>query len=143
MIIKFIESEILNSILDKSDTKTTITYGVLDEVLTVTREEEPNGTQLVETYDYDKNLNLKEVTDPIANITEYDYDPRNLLEVVRRGKGPNSLPSLLESRYAYSKDMELENVHDNRQHLWTTTYDGFGRVAEKKDPTGKLYGSRV
>ena len=73
-------------------------YGLLDELLEVKRQILPGDDEtqwLVETRQYDENLNLELITDPEGNVTEIDYDGRNLPEEVRTGLGAYALPEVI------------------------------------------------
>lgn len=99
---------------------TRYTYDQYGQVKTVTTgESAANNTALATTsYEYDEYGNVIQVTDPEGNITLYgDYDVLGNAKTVTDARA-NDLP-------------------DDEQYTWKTTYDAAGNVLKNEDPYGK------
>ena len=109
---------------------------MLDELLDESREIQPGDPPAewaTTYYQYDSNLNVTQVTHPEGNLEALTYDPRNLLESHTRGA---DTPDASTAHYTYNGDREQISITDGRGSLWSTEYDGFGRVAKTPDPEG-------
>ena len=111
------------------------TYGVLDEV-TETKQQAGSGQEIVETWDYDENYNPIRHTDGEGQISETDFDVRNLPETIRRGLGINALAQPIVEQLLFDDSRRFKVFTDGRSNAWTREYDGYGRVRESLDPLG-------
>jgi len=82
---------------------------------------------------YDLNRNLAQLVEPDGQITLYGYDSRNYLSTVVRGSGT---PDQITEHHAYDLEGKKISYTDGRGGVWTTAYDGYGRVSKAKDPLG-------
>ncbi|MCP3935213.1 MAG: RHS repeat protein, partial [Actinomycetia bacterium] len=122
---------------DGQSTLERYSYGVLDELLRVERQIMPGGGDwAVDRREYDANLNLIRVTDPMGHVREIDYEVRNLVQTTRNGLGTNALPEPIVESFTYNLDRQMETQVDGRQNTWHTIYDGYGRPLESLDPLG-------
>ena len=104
-------------------------YGVLGEVTEVRRQVEPGGAFLTTARTYDENFNLETETAPEGNIRTQTYNARNLLATVTLGG--------VQESYSYDGDGARTTYTNGRTHVWTTEYDGYGRVSKAIDPLGQ------
>ena len=90
-------------------------------------------------YAYDKASNLRFITDPLGNVTEYVYDARNrrITEVLPDPDGAGSLTSP-EIGYAYDDAGQLTSVTDPLGRVTSYQYDALGRMISVTlpDPDG-------
>ncbi len=107
-------------------------YGPLDELLEV-RSEVGDGTVAVDTYEHDPHLNVVRHTAPAGQITETVYDPRDLAESVTRGAGT---ADAVTETFSHNLERQPTARTDGRGNTWTTAYDGYRRLAERRDPLG-------
>jgi RHS repeat-associated protein len=114
-------------------TSTHYEYGSLGEIKKIRREIEPGGSELVETFSYDENLNLTEAVAADGRITRTVYDDRNLPLSRTRGFGT---PVAQTETFTYNADGELTETIDALGRSWKTVYDGYGRIKEQIDPLG-------
>jgi RHS repeat-associated protein len=115
------------------------TYGELDELLVTKRQimpSDPESQWTVEVREYDKNLNLKKVIDPVRHVVEADYDLRNLVTETRSGLGTDPLAEPIIETYSFNNDRELDLLQDGRGNPWANVYDGYGRLRDELDPLG-------
>ncbi|MDA8020339.1 MAG: Ig-like domain-containing protein, partial [Thermoanaerobaculia bacterium] len=112
-----------------------ITYGLLDEVKE-TKQQAGANQEIVETWDYDENYNPIRHTDGEGQISETDYDERNLPEAMRRGLGANALVQPIVEQLLFDDSRRFKVFTDGRSNAWTREYDGYGRVRESRDPLG-------
>ncbi|MCP4555238.1 MAG: RHS repeat protein, partial [Herbaspirillum sp.] len=127
-------------------------YGLLDELLTVKRQVDAGvGEQACPATaavswpvgetdpwkverQYDENLNLTAITDPVGNVTEIDYDARNLPKEIRSGLGDDPLPEVMVEVPVFDVEGRLTTWTNAREKPWTRAYDGYGRLRESRDP---------
>jgi len=123
---------------DNGDQWTSVRYehGVLDELLRTESEITPGGEVAVQLFEYDANLNPIRATDAEGNVSETDYDARNLPTQMRSGLGAQALPAPIVETTAYDLERQMTQRTDGRGHVWTNTYDGYGRPREQSDPLG-------
>ncbi|MEA2604011.1 MAG: hypothetical protein QOF89_5003 [Acidobacteriota bacterium] len=121
---------------DGSPASTTVQYDLLNQPATITTQiaGASGASSAVETREYDENQNVRKVTGPDGQVAEMTYDERNLM-TERRRSGSDATSN---ETFQYNADRQLEVTTDGRGHAWTTTYDGYGRVKEKKDPNGNV-----
>src|SRR5262249_12508451 len=81
-------------------------------------------------YSYDPAGNLHLVTDPLGDLTTFEYDTRNRLTDVTDAEGHRT------HRDYYSDD-NLRSVTDPDGNVTQFTYDPRGRVTSITDPLGK------
>lgn len=87
-----------------------------------------NGQRLV--YGYDNNGNILTVTDAVARVTQYDYDPRDRLIQTTAPDGG------IVVRH-FDPRGQLEWVRDPRNLTTSYTYNGFGdRLSQTSPDTG-------
>jgi RHS repeat-associated protein len=108
-------------------------YGILDELLETRREVAPGGAQVVESYLYDENFNRVQHTAPDGQVTRWSYEARDLPAQQVMGSGT---PEAVTELFAYDLERQRTGRTDGRSKLWTTAYDGYGRVREARDPLG-------
>ncbi|MGB6992254.1 MAG: RHS repeat-associated core domain-containing protein [Thermoanaerobaculia bacterium] len=110
-------------------------YGILDELLVTRRQIEVGQEEgwVVETREYDPNLNLTLLTEPDGQKTQYVYEERDLLQSVTYGLGT---PEEVTESYIYEPERQQESYTDGRGHAWQTDYDGYARVKTGRDPLG-------
>ena len=108
-------------------------YGDLGETRKIRGEVSPGGPELVETFAYDKNLNLIEAVARDGQISRLEYDDRNL--PVKRITGGETALARSET-YVYDADGEVVEYKDALDRSWKTVFDGYGRVKEEIDPLG-------
>ncbi|MEM8963088.1 MAG: Ig-like domain-containing protein, partial [Acidobacteriota bacterium] len=111
-------------------------YGVLDEVRKVRREILPDGEWAEETYDYDQNYNVEKVTDAEGQIREFEYDERNLANLIKVGLGNNAVSTPISEVPEYDDERQLIRHTDGRGHASVIEYDGYGRVKKSIDQVG-------
>lgn len=109
---------------------TKIEYGSRGEIEEIRSELQPGGSELVETYVYDKNLKVLEVDPPGLAKKTYVYDQGGRLESETEVLG-NDEPTT--TAYTYNTPGQLVSMTDG-QRTSTITYDSFGRRASVQDP---------
>ena len=112
----------------------TYTHDDMNRVLTHTAEIDSTH-DVVDTFTYDDNGNLTQVTRPAGNVVRFEYDERDLLLKARRGFGTSQ-----ESVATYNYDLNgnLSQVVDANSKSATATYDGFDRLAQVTNALGHV-----
>src|SRR5262249_18847175 len=82
---------------------------------------------------YDLNRNLIRLVEPDGPTTQLGYDPRNYPPHATRGFGT---PDAITEHHVHDLEGKKTSFTDGRGGVWTTAYDGFGRVAKTTDPLG-------
>ncbi|HEX4965393.1 MAG TPA: Ig-like domain-containing protein [Thermoanaerobaculia bacterium] len=111
-------------------------YGQRNELLGTARQVKPgdHAADWVKEYlFYDDALNLIKKIEPEGQTTRFVYDQRNLLSAMVQGY---DTPDAVTLGFGYDADGRRIAFSDGRQSIWTTSYDGFGRVKETRDPLG-------
>ncbi|HEX6904369.1 MAG TPA: Ig-like domain-containing protein [Thermoanaerobaculia bacterium] len=117
-------------------TRAQYAYGVRDELVASAFQVKPGdpGSLWIKEYNfYDENLNLIRRIEPEGQTTEFVYDDRNLLQAAVQGY---NTPEAVTVGYGYDAEGRQIAFSDGRQKVWSTFYDGFGRVMETRDPLG-------
>jgi RHS repeat-associated protein len=113
---------------------TRTTYDLLNRPTRIEHAIVPTGGTEVEEREYDEGSNLKKITGANGQVTELEYDERNLVVEKRSGLGADRVTETFE----YNGDRLLELRTDGRGHAWRTVYDGYGRPKEEHDPNGNF-----
>src|SRR5262249_36767711 len=101
--------------------------------LTIESQHLSSGVIASTIYDYDENGNRTFVTLPEGNVTQYEYDDRDLQKKITRGYGdPLASTSVLD----YNGNKNIKTVADGLGHATFSTYDGFDRVIDVTDAVG-------
>ena len=101
----------------------------------VSREIEPGGAAATTLYIYDQNLNPTSVFDPEGHETQLEYDERDLLVKTTRGVGA-SPPVVEQTTYDEDRQPNTKVQGASGDRTWEIDYDGFGRLAARRDPLG-------
>lgn len=115
--------------------RTEIDHGPLGEVEEIRTEVSPGGPILVETRDYDANLNLVEIDPPNRAKTTVAYDPRNRPTETTDAPGT---PLERSESFAYDADGRVTQVTDAAGYTWSTRHDVYGRAMRSEDPLGNF-----
>ncbi|MGH6692753.1 MAG: hypothetical protein ACREF4_18950, partial [Gammaproteobacteria bacterium] len=118
-------------VLGDTVTREWFTYGPLDEPIRIEREISL-GETAVGIFAYDPNRNLIGVTNPEGELTEIDYDERDLAIQIERGR-PGLDPPIAET-FAYDEEGRLRATTDAEGGTWELTYDGYQRPMAWLDP---------
>lgn len=116
----------------ETETAVRYEYGSLGETKKIRREVAP-GSEVVESFAYDKNLNVIEAVVADGQIIRIEYDDRNL--PVKRTTGSETALARFET-FAYDAEGQITEYKDTLERSWKTVYDGYGRIKEKIDPLG-------
>lgn len=114
-------------------------YDELDQ-LTFTLEQAMPGQPFAEwsstARTYDLNRNLIQVVEPDGQTTAFIYDQRNYLTASVRGVSTEHPGQEVTEHYAYDLEGKRTSYTDGRGGVWSTEYDGYGRVARTTDALG-------
>ena len=119
-------------------------YGPVNELLQTFAQERPDQPFLEwpKTYRfYDLNRNLTKIVEPDGQVTLFNYDDRNILSsVVRGGAEDPADPDFVAVTEQHRYDLEGNKISytDGRGGVWTTSYDGYGRVSKTVDAVGNI-----
>lgn len=116
----------------ETETAVRYEYGSLGETKKIRREVAP-GSEVVESFAYDKNLNVIEAVAPDGQITRIEYDDRN--QPIKRTTGSETALARFET-FTYDVDGQITEYKDTLDRSWKTVYDGYGRVKDEIDPLG-------
>lgn len=97
-----------------------------DEVGRITHVKGWSG-QILRTYTYDQNGNIKTDTDALNRTTQYDYDEMN-----RRTRMTDAKGQITE--YGYDALNHVTSVIDPKGNITTYAYDGFGNLTHVSSP---------
>jgi RHS repeat-associated protein len=114
-------------------------YGPVDE-LTFTLEQAAPSQPLSDwsttgrTYDLNRNLIL--LVEPNGQTTAFAYDQRNYLASTLRGVSAEHPEQQVTEHFAFDLEGQRTSYTDGRGGIWTTAYDGYGRVSKTVDAVG-------
>ena len=111
---------------------TTYTYDDMNRLLTRQAEIAP-GQNALESYAWDPNGNLVQVTRPEGNALRLEYDERDLLLRARRGYGT---AQEAVTTFNYDANGNRTEVIDANTHSTLASYDGFDRLIGTTNPIG-------
>ena len=122
-----------------TSTRRAYIYDQLDE-LTFTLEQampdQPFSEWSSTARTYDLNRNLIQLVEPDGQTTAFTYDQRNYLTSTVRGVSTEHPEQEVTEHYAFNLEGKRVSYTDGRGGIWTTEYDGYGRVAKTTDALG-------
>jgi RHS repeat-associated protein len=109
-------------------------YNHKEQIISETEKKEDN-TQVITKYNcYDKNGNLRIVTDGTGSITENEYDSLN--RTIKTKQVIKNVDHI--TTYVYDKNNNLLSTMDWLGNLFINEYDALNRLTKKVDPYGNI-----
>ena len=131
----------LTSVTEPGNLETSYSYDDLGRLLSITLPDpdEPAGPLDSPVYSrtYDAAGNVLTTTDPLSNVTTYEYDNLNRVILITQPT-PNASADAPEWIYTYNDRMLLDSITDPMLHETSYGYDAAGRMTTVTDPLSNV-----
>ena len=120
-------------------TRRAYVYDQVDELLLSFEQASPGqpfSEWITTARTYDLNRNLIRLVEPEGQTTVYTYDSRNYLSTVTRGVSAEHPEQQVVEHFGFDLEGKRVSYTDGRGGVWTTAYDGYGRVNKTTDALG-------